>query len=409
MFRNKNLLILFFTMVVMMLGFGIIIPIMPFYVERFGAGGTQLGMMMAIFSLMQFIFSPIWGDISDRIGRKPVLVLGVLGNAISMVLFALAPSMFWLIVSRGLGGILSAATLPTAMAYISDSTSSENRGGGMGVIGAAMGVGMILGPGLGGVTAEISLQAPFLMAAAMSTIAMLLIWALLPESLPEDQRTVSTSKVKGPNLPLMLESLRGPLGFLLFLAFLVNFGLANFEGIFGLYAQERFNYGPAEVGSIMTVIGIVSVIIQGAVTGLATRKLGEVMVILLSLIGSAVGFALMLIAVDYATVLLTVGFFVFTNAMLRPVIASLASKMTQGGQGMALGMNNAFQSLGRVIGPLLAGLMFDIDIRLPYSSAAVIMLVSFALAMVWLRRGPAREAGSPQHLRDLNRSEATGD
>lgn len=409
MFRNKNLLILFFTMVVMMLGFGIVIPIMPFYVEHFGAGGSELGLMMAIFSLMQFIFSPIWGDLSDRYGRKPVLVAGVLGNALSLVLFALAPNMTWLIIFRGLGGMLSAATLPTAMAFISDSTSAENRGGGMGIIGAAMGVGMIIGPGLGGWMGQVSLTAPFYLAAALSLLAMLLIWAFLPESHPVEHRVTGGRRVRGPQLGLMWQSLRGPLGFLLFLAFLVNFGLANFEGIFGLYAQERFGYGPSEVGTIMTVIGLISVIIQGVITGLATRKLGEVRVILLSLIGSALGFGLMLVAFDFVTVLLTVAFFVFSNAMLRPVLASLTSKMTDGGQGMALGMNNAFQSLGRVVGPMLAGLLFDYNIDLPYTSAALIMLVSFALGMIWLRRGPVSEAGAPQRVRDLAASEATGD
>jgi DHA1 family multidrug resistance protein-like MFS transporter len=399
MLRNKNLLILFFMMVIMMLGFGIVIPLMPFYVEAFGAGGTELGLMMAIFSLMQFIFSPIWGDLSDRYGRKPVLMAGVLGSSISMVLFALATNMTQLILFRGLGGMLSAATLPTAMAFISDSTTAEDRGGGMGVIGAAMGVGMIIGPGMGGWMGQVSLTAPFYLAAALSLLSMLLIWAFLPESLPVEKRVVvAGAKVRGPQIGLMWQSLRGPMGFLLFLAFLVNFGLANFEGIFGLYAQQRFDYGPSEVGTIMTVIGLVSVVIQGAVTGAATRRLGEVRVILLSLIGSALGFALMLVAFDLFTVILTVAFFVFSNAMLRPVLASLASKLTNTGQGMALGMNNAFQSLGRVIGPFMAGMLFDLDIRLPYSSAAVIMLVSFALGMVWLRRGPVGEVGSPQRV-----------
>lgn len=400
MFRNTNLAILFFTMVVMMLGFGIVIPIMPFYVEQFGAGGSELGLMMAIFSIMQFIFSPIWGDLSDRFGRKPVMVAGVLGSAVSMLLFAVAPNFGWLIASRALGGLLSAATFPTAMAFISDSTSEKDRGGGMGVIGAAMGMGMILGPGIGGWLAGEALSTPFFVAAGLSLVAALLVAAILPETLPREQRVQGGGKLRGPQIGMMWKALFGPMGFLLFLAFLVNFGLANFEGIFGLYAKERFNFGPEDVGTVMVVVGIVSVIIQGLVTGPATRRLGEVNVILLSLIGSAIGFAVMLVATNFLTVILTVGFFVFSNAMLRPVIASLASKLTEGGQGMALGLNNSFQSLGRVAGPLVAGALFDFNIRLPYTSAAVIMLVSFGLAMVWLRRGPVQAAGAPQHVKD---------
>ncbi len=397
MFKNGNLAILFFTMVVVMLGFGIIIPILPFYVEHFGAGGTELGMMMAIFSIMQFLFSPIWGDLSDRYGRKPILLIGVLGNAISMLMFGLAPNMGWMIASRGLAGILSSATLPTAMAFISDSTSERDRGGGMGMIGAAMGVGMIIGPGIGGWLGGGNLALPFFFAAGLSTLAMILIFLILPESLPKERREIRPGRVvRGPQFRVMWQSLFGPVGFLLFLAFLVNFGLANFEGIFGLYTKQRYGYGPEQVGTIMTVVGLVSVIIQGVLTGPATRKLGEVKIILLSLIGSALGFAVMLFAENFTAVLLTVAFFVFTNAMLRPVIASLMSKMTTGGQGMALGLNNAYQSLGRVAGPLWAGALFDVRISLPYSSAALIMLLSFALGYVWLRRGPVAAAGRPE-------------
>jgi len=396
MFKNTNLMILFFTMVVVMLGFGIIIPIMPFYVTAFGAGGTELGMMMAIFSVMQFIFSPIWGELSDRFGRKPILVIGIFGNAISMVMFGLAPNMLWMFASRALGGILSSATFPTAMAFISDSTSERNRGGGMGLIGAAMGVGMVLGPGLGGWLGGQNLSMPFFIAAGLSMISMLLTMAILPESLPKEKRQASAGKIRGPQLGMLGKALFGPLGFLLFLAFLVNFGLANFEGIFGLYAKERFDYGPEQVGSILTVIGVVSAIIQGFLTGPATRRLGEVKVILLSLMGSAAGFAIMLLAQEYIAVVLTVGFFVFANAMLRPAIASLTSKLVEGGQGMAMGLNNAYQSLGRVAGPLLAGALFDINLSLPYSSAAFIFLVSYALAFIWLRRGPVQAAGAPE-------------
>src|SRR5512133_1713075 len=150
MFKNARLLTLFFTMVVVMVGFGIIIPIMPFYVEHFGAGGTEMGAMMAVFSIMQFLSSPFWGSMSDRYGRKRIMMVGVIGNAVSLLVIGMANSFWVLFASRAVEGLLSSATLPTVMAYISDSTSEEERGGGMGVIGAAMGVGMVIGPGIGG-------------------------------------------------------------------------------------------------------------------------------------------------------------------------------------------------------------------------------------------------------------------
>jgi MFS transporter, DHA1 family, multidrug resistance protein len=287
--QRWNVAILFFCMMVVMLGFGMIIPILPFYIERLGASGQELGILMAIFSVAQFIFSPIWGGLSDRIGRKPVLAIGMLGNAATLVLFGLSNTILLLFVTRGLAGVLSSATLPTAMAYIGDSTSERNRGGGMGVIGAAMGVGMVLGPGLGGWAGTISLQAPFFIGAGLSIVSLLLVLLVLPESLPVDKR-VHKAEMRAPQLNQIWLALLGPLGFMFFMAFLVNFGLASFEGVFGLFAKDRHGYDPVQVGGILSVIGIVSALIQGFLTGPATRRLGEMLVIKLSLAASAVGF-----------------------------------------------------------------------------------------------------------------------
>ncbi len=190
---RKNIAILFFTMVVVMLGFGIVIPIIPFYVESFGATGKDLGLMMAIFSIGQFIFSPIWGTLSDRIGRKPVLMIGAFGNGLSLLMMGLSTQFWMLLVSRALAGILSSATLPTAMAYIGDSTDEKSRSGGMGIIGAAMGMGMVLGPGLGGWFASASLSAPFFFASALSVLSLIFIIVVLPESLPRRESNLRGS------------------------------------------------------------------------------------------------------------------------------------------------------------------------------------------------------------------------
>ncbi len=147
--QKKNLSILFFTLIVIMLGFGMVIPVMPFLVKSFGASGSAMGTLMASYALMQFLFAPFWGSLSDRFGRKPILMIGVLGNAIAQLLFGLSTELWMLFVARILAGILSSATMPTAMAYISDSTTHKERGGGMGLLGAAMGIGMVIGPGSG--------------------------------------------------------------------------------------------------------------------------------------------------------------------------------------------------------------------------------------------------------------------
>jgi MFS transporter, DHA1 family, multidrug resistance protein len=383
--QRWNVAILFFCMMVVMLGFGMIIPILPFYIENMGASGQELGILMATFSVAQFIFSPIWGGLSDRIGRKPVLAIGMLGNAIALIMFGVSNTIGLMIVARGLSGVLSSATLPTAMAYVGDSTSKRNRGGGMGVIGAAMGVGMVLGPGLGGWASAISLQAPFFIGAGLSIVSLLMVLFLLPESLPVESR-IHKAEMRAPQINQIWLALLGPLGFMFFMAFLVNFGLASFEGVFGLFAMHRHNYDPVQVGSILSVIGIVSAVIQGFLTGPATRRLGEPLVIKLSLAASAIGFGMMLAANGYLGVVLTVGFFVFANSMLRPAIQSVISKQSTGGQGAAMGMTNAFMSLGRIAGPLWAGFMFDVNIGYPYLTGAVIMATGFILSLIWSRR-----------------------
>ena len=398
---QKNLVILFFTLVVNMLGFGMIIPIIPFYIESFGASGSELGMLMASFAVMQFIFSPIWGSLSDRYGRKPFIVLGVVGNGIAMLFMGLSTQLWMLFASRALSGILSSATLPTAMAYIGDSTSDENRGGGMGVIGAAMGMGMVIGPGLGGWLAGSSLSMPFYVAAALSLVALIFVLLVLPESLPKDKRSTETGKIQGPRLGEMSKALFSPIGILLVMAFILSFGLTNFESVFGLFSLERHGYGPQRVGTILTVIGLSSVLMQGVLTGPLTKRWGEVALLRISLIGSAIGFILMLMANNYVSVLITVTIFVLSNSLLRPVVSSLTSKRSTSGQGTAMGLNNSFMSLGRIAGPLWAGFIFDINFHYPYISGSIVMLFGFLVSILWLAREDTPPAElSPQPISD---------
>ena len=395
--NKRKLVILFITLVIMMMGFGIIIPILPDLVVKYGGTGVEMGGLMAIFSAMQFLFSPMWGSLSDRFGRKPILMLGVFGNAISMLALGLSTQLWMLFAARGLAGILSSATLPTAMAYISDSTDEKSRGGGMGVIGAAMGLGMVLGPGAGGLLSAISLQAPFYFAAALSILAMIAIWLFLPESLAIEKRETGV-KLQGPQLKAMWQSLFGPLAFLFIAAFMISFAMTNFEGIYAYYAKDRYGYGPETIGIILTAIGVVSVIAQGALTGFATRKFGEANVIKVSLIASVVGFLVMLLATNLTTVILTSSFFVLANAMLRPAVSSLISQRTTQGQGIAMGLNNAYMSLGRVIGPLWAGIVIDINLFFPFITGAAIMLIGFIASLVYLRSGaPAKKAVETAH------------
>lgn len=315
---RKNLIILSFTLVVVMLGFGMVIPIIPFYIERLGAGGSAFGLLVATAAFTELLFGPLWGSVSDRVGRKPILMIGMLGYSLSMVLFGLSTELWMLFASRALSGVLSAATLSTAMAYIGDSTSEKERGGGMGALGGAAGLGVILGPGLGGWLAGDSLSMPFFVAAAMSLVSLLLIALLLPETLPPEVRSTAKRKVGLVDFRELWRALQSPIGGLLLLVFIGTIGTSNFESIFSLYALDVLGYGPERVGAILTVVGVVAVIGRGLLTGLATKRWGEAAVIKGALLAGAVTFFLLLLAKSYMAVLLTTGLFVLITAFFRP-------------------------------------------------------------------------------------------
>ena len=380
---RKQVAILAFALIVVMLGYGMVIPLFPFYIEKLGAGGSHLGLLISTSALLELIFGPIWGSVSDRTGRKPILLLGLLGYSLSSLLFGLSTELWMLFASRALSGVLSSATAATALAYISDSTSERDRGGGMGMLGAAVGLGLILGPAAGGWLGSSSLALPFFIAAGSSLLALVLAALWLPESLSAAARQ-QTGRVRTIDLSALWRALFGPIGLLLFLLFLVSFGLANFESIFGLYAAQELGYGPERVGTILAVVGLVSTLGKAMLIGPLTRRWGEAPIIKVSLAASAAGFVILLLAVTYPGVLLATGVFILSKTLLRTVIISLASKRVSAGQGATMGLSNSFMSLGRIVGPIWAGFIFDVNVNYPYLSGAAIMFVGFLISLVWV-------------------------
>jgi DHA1 family multidrug resistance protein-like MFS transporter len=378
--NRKNLLILAFTLAVVTIGFGVVMPIIPFYMEKLGAGGTELGLLVASYAIMRLIFGPIWGTLSDRVGRKPIMMIGVFGYGVTMVGFGLATELWMMFAARILAGILSSATSPTTMAYIGDSTSEEERGGGMGILGAAAGLGTIFGPALGGLLADFTLSTPFFFAAGMSLISVLLIALFLPESLPETDRTRPESRQKAFDLRQWRNALLSPIGPLLVQAFLVMAGLTLFYGILGLYALERFNYGTKEVGLIFSVLGLMMAVGQGLLVGPLTKRFGDVSVMKLGFLLSALTLLCVMLADRFWLILLTIGLFSLANALLSPTVSSLTSKRTTLNQGFTMGLSNSFGSLGRIFGPPLGGVVFDLHWSLPFLSGAVVMLGGFFLS-----------------------------
>ena len=383
--NKKEFLILSIALIVVMLGFGMVIPIFPFYIENLGAGGTELGLLIATSAFLEFSFGPMWGAVSDKRGRKPILVVGLFGYAVSSFLFGISNQLWMLFAARALSGVLSSATITSAMAYVGGITTEENRGDGMGKIGAAMALGLMVGPGLGGWLAEGSLSIPFFIASAMSIASLILVLTLLPESLTAEQQQTGT-KIQLPRLKSLWAAVKGPIGYLLLLVALFSFALTNFEAIFGLYALEKFGFGPEKVGAILMVGAVVSTVGKAVLTGPVTRKWGERLTIKASLLAGACGYLVLLAAWDFVSVLVATAFFILSKTLLRPATFALISRQASASQGTAMGLSNSFMSLGRIIGPIWAGFVFDFHPNLPYLSGSFFLLAGFAISLVVFNR-----------------------
>lgn len=388
--KRAPLILLSFNLFIIMVGIGLVIPILPFYIDLFGANAKILGLLVAVFAFMQFLFAPIWGRLSDKIGRKPIITIGLFGFAIAEFVFAFANGLWMLFLSRILAGIFGSALMPTAMAYVSDVTTPEKRGQGMGILGAAMGLGIVVGPGLGGWLGEIDLSIPFIVAGVAASVSGVLSILILPESYPKEKRERDALHEEGEKqdnqFTLMWKALKSPVGFLLILVFVMSFGLANFQSIFGYYTMQRYHYDPSDVGLIILLVGAVGTVVQGVLVGRLTKKFGEERVVTGSLLISAVGFVLMTLATNFLTVLLTTSIFFLGNSLLRPSLNSFISKLAGNRQGLVMGLNNSFLSLGNVAGPILAGIFFEVNIHIPYLFGAFVMLFGLIITKWWLAR-----------------------
>jgi MFS transporter, DHA1 family, multidrug resistance protein len=385
-FARKNTLLLGFTLLVVMLGYGMIQPILPFLITQLGAGGRDLGVLTSVYAAMQLVCAPLWGTLSDRVGRKPVLMVGVLGYAAAMFVFGLATRFWMLFLARTFSGVLSSAAMPTAMAYISDNLPEKERGGAMGQLGAAVGLGVILGPMLGGLLSTNSLSLPFFVGAGLALLSLVLVLLLLPESHPPAVDRPAQKAVPFWRGGRLAGLLFGPGGILMLLIFIISFGMTNFQGIVGLYVVDRFAFDTRQVGAIWMVIGAVMILGQGVLTGFLTRRLGEPAVIRLGLLVGAAGFAALLLADGFIAFLAATGVFILAVALIGPALNSYLSAYSGENQGALMGLNTAFASLGRVVGPLWAGFIFDVNMTFPFLSGAVTLLLGGLISFLGFRR-----------------------
>ncbi|PZE21236.1 MFS transporter [Paenibacillus xerothermodurans] len=381
--RNTPLVMLMINMFIAMLGFGLIIPTLPDFLKEFNAGGGVAGYLVAAFGLTQFIFSPIAGEWSDKYGRKVMIVAGLALFTLGNLIFALADSIWLLYVSRLVGGVGAAAMIPSMMAYVADITTEEKRGKGMGLLGAAMSLGFVVGPGIGGFLSEFGLRVPFYISAAVGAVAMIGSLLVLPESRSSEERLAArTSQVKRESIfKQFAKSFRAPYFILLLLIFALTFGLANFEAIFPLFVSEMYGFGVRDISILITVGALIGTITQGLLIGKLIALFGEKTLINATFLLSAVSLILMLLSGNFWYVLvLTSLFFSFTSIM-RPAINTLLSKMAGNEQGFVAGMNNAYMSVGNIFGPAIAGILFDVNLSFPYLLGAAVLLVSLFISV----------------------------
>jgi MFS transporter, DHA1 family, multidrug resistance protein len=391
--NRRAMTILFMTMFIVMVGFGVIMPILPFYAEKLGATATHLGLLFASYSVVQFFFAPIWGEMSDRVGRKPMILLGLAGFGISFILFGLANSLWMLFAARILGGALSAATLPTVMAYIADTTDTKSRGSGLGLMGAAMGMGMIFGPVLGGFLGEYSASLPFFFSGGLAFAVLIFAFFMLPESRSVEARTHARTQTRRNSLKDIVAALSSPIGFVLIIAFLATFASANLEGTFALFSQVHLGFGESEMGLVFGVMGVVMALSQGLLVGRFINRWGEERMIQVGLISSAIGYLLFLLTFNMVSIMGVMAIMGIGSAALNPAVNSLASKRTPPDQqGRVMGIVNAYNSLGRVFGPVVGGVVFDLlGYQWPYLVGSTLFFSIYIISFMLFARNRAKQ------------------
>lgn len=378
---NKRLWILYAGIAMAMVGYGIAMPLLPFYIEAFGGSGSHLGLLIAAYGLMQLCFAPLWGSLSDRYGRKPFLMLGMAGLSLAMLGMGLASRLWMLYAAQLAGGALSCATYPAAMASVSDQLDGDERTAAIGRIGAAAGFGIIIGPGIGGLLAFNSLSTPFFLASLMCLLTLVFMAWGIEETRRRKEAGSSQASPAFVSPGKLAAGLAGPMAFGLIAAFSVNFGKSTFTSIYGLFALEKFGFGPREVGLLLMVMSLMYAVAQGVLVGPLTRRLGEETLMSLLFPAISLAFLLLVAAGSALTLVAAVACFMLFIALLKPTALSCLSRQAGDSQGAAMGIAESFMSIGRIAGPLAAGSLFDLHMNAPYLMGMIFFLLLFIVGL----------------------------
>lgn len=380
MIMNKRLAVVVSMLMMVFIGFGIVIPVMPLMITDSGANEMHLGLMLSLYSLISFIASPLWGGWSERVGRRPIILTGIFGFALSYLLFGLAEgNLVFMYVSRVLGGLFAGAVTAVIVAYVADTTTDDQRTKGMALVGMAIGLGFTFGPAFGGLLSQLGNAVPFYTAAGLTFVTAIMGTLLLKESLPAASR-----RSKQESSPSRWSAFTGQMKYLYVLSFFVTFTLAGLEATLLYYQAVKIpNITATDIGWMFFFCGLAGALVQGGIVRRYIKKGGEKYAIAAGLLISALGFILLLFSSSVWDATLYLCVFGIGNALIRPCVTSLISQKTTVSQGVASGLNSSMDSFGRIVGPLLATALFNVQANLPYilgavlSIAAVVLIVRF--------------------------------
>jgi multidrug resistance protein len=374
------LLLIFLTVFIDLVGFGIIIPILPTYAEHFGANGLTVGLLLMSYSLMQFVFTPFWGRLSDRIGRRPVILVSLAASCLGYLIWGLADNLALLFVSRLVAGAGN-ANIAVAQAYIADITTPENRAKGMGLVGAAFGLGFTLGPAIGGITSLLGVHAVGYVAAGFSLFDLILACLFLPE--PKEHNKTAGERYNIDRAfyfrTLFDKRLRVPLA----IFFISTFAFANMETTLVLLTEKQFGFNQTQNNWMFTYIGILMVIVQGGLIGRLSKKVGEKALISTGALLVIAGLVLTPVSKSVPLLYCALALLAFGSGINNPSNQSILSKLApQDETGSVLGVGQSLSTLGRIVGPIIGGASFEyLGMQSPYFIGAAAMAIAFLLSL----------------------------
>ncbi|MGG3448400.1 MFS transporter [Domibacillus aminovorans] len=384
--QRRKMIILMINMFIAIGSFGIIIPILPAYLESINEGGMAAGLMIAIFAGAQLVFSPIAGKWADDYGRRKMIIFGLTGLSLSMFVFYAFDSIWMLYASRVIGGIGAAFLVPAIFAYVADITTFDQRAKGNSLISAAMSFGIVVGPGIGGFLADFGLKMPFLISAVIALVAVLFSVFMLKEPDRQPQPVIAAPPVSESMAKKIARSVKMPYFIPLVITLVMSFGLMAYESVLGLFVDDEFGASPQDIALMVTSTGIVSVIVQLFIVDRLVTHFGEGIVLNIFLAVAVCGFLLSVLANSYI-LFFGISLLIFlATSILRPVLNTLISKLAGDEQGFAMGMNNMYMSIGNVLGPTCAGLLYDINIIYPFILGLILLVATLLITIVWQKR-----------------------